>query len=126
DLLFGGESVFASTAGIAQVVADVSNRWSSRLGATSAYLSATFSPGDLVADNDDETFDTQRQGATARYAYFRASLVHSVPLPARFVWHTRLGAQLSNARLLSSEQLSFGGDGSIRGLPASAATRDEG
>jgi hemolysin activation/secretion protein len=126
DLLFGGSSVFASAATIEQFVGDYDAGFRSRAGLTNAGVTAVFSPGGLSEGNSDETFDTQRQGATARYALVRANVSHAVPLPARFVWDTRVIAQISNAKLLSLEQTTLGGFGSVRGFLTSTATRDSG
>ncbi len=126
DLLFGGESVFTSTATIAQLVAGYREAFRSRRGVTSAHATLVVSPGRLSDGNSDAAFDAQRQGARSRYAYVRATVGHDAALPGGLVWSTHATGQLSGSRLIAIEQLSFGGDGSVRGFRNSIATRDNG
>jgi hemolysin activation/secretion protein len=126
DLLFGGERVFTSSADVAQIVGEVSKTLAHGPATTSLGATAVFSPGGLGARNSDAAFDVQRAGATARYAYVRGTVEELIALPRRFGWDVRASGQFAGAQLLSSEQMAFGGDGSVRGLPTFAATRDNG
>lgn len=126
DVLFGGETVFSTSAVVAQFVAEYSTNVVSRLGATNILISPVFSPGGIGNQNTDAVFAEQRAGATARYAYVRAAIGHAAPLPWGFTWNIRATGQLASAALLSSEQIAFGGEGSVRGFDAFAANRDEG
>lgn len=126
DLLFGGQSVFTSSASVAQFLAGYSTSFGTRLGSTSADVTIAYSPGGLSARNTDAAFGAQREGAKARYAYLHASIDELVPLRRGFAWDVRVTGQVSDARLLSTEQLAFGGDGSVRGFQTFAVTRDNG
>jgi hemolysin activation/secretion protein len=126
NLLFGGESIFSSSVTSTQVAADFSASLRTGIGSATASVGATFSPGGIGARNTDAAFEVQREGATARYGLLRASLDHVLPLPKGLAWQARVSTQWTPDRLLSSEQMAFGGDGSIRGLPMFAVTRDNG
>lgn len=126
DVLFGGDTVFATAAGVTQFSADYSRPFNSRAGISSLYVSGIFSPGDLGPFNTDAAFEEQRVGATARYAYLRAAVGHTGLLRGGLTWDVRATGQVANARLLSSEQMGFGGEGSLRGFDPFAASRDRG
>ena len=126
DLLFGGESIFSSSTTVEQFTVAYSRSFSDRHGSTSAGATVIYSPGGLSAGNSDAAFDAQREGAPARYAYVRLNAERATRLARGFVWDVRANGQIADAPLLSSEQLAFGGDGSIRGVETFAATRDSG
>jgi hemolysin activation/secretion protein len=126
DLLFGGESVFKTSVVVAQLAGDYSIGFKTRGGTTNTTIGGVFSPGGIGGANSDEAFSAQRQGAVARYAIARASVAQVIPLPAEFQASATISGQASSAPLLASEQLAFGGDGSVRGFQMFAATRDAG
>jgi hemolysin activation/secretion protein len=126
NLLFGGESIFASSSDVEQFVVDYSRTFTDRHGSTTASAGVVYSPGGLSAGNSDAAFDAQREGATARYAIVRLNADRATQLARGFVWDVRGSGQIANAPLLSSQQLTFGGDGSIRGFETFAAAADNG
>lgn len=126
DVLFGGDSIFKSAAVIAQFAAEYARTFTSKAGLSSLSVSAVYSPGGVGSQNTDAVFETQRAGATARYAYARVSLGHTGLLPRDLTWDIRATGQLPNAKLLSTEQLGLGGEGSVRGFDTFTASRDEG
>jgi len=126
DVLFGGDSIFKSAAVIAQFAAEYARTFTSKAGLSSLSVSAVYSPGGVGSQNTDAVFETQRLGATARYAYARVSLGHTGLLPWDLTWDIRATGQLPNAKLLSTEQLGLGGEGSVRGFDTFSASRDEG
>ncbi|MDE3153783.1 MAG: ShlB/FhaC/HecB family hemolysin secretion/activation protein, partial [Acidobacteriota bacterium] len=126
NLLFGGQSVFTSSASIEQFSIDYAGNRSDARGSTSGDLMLVFSPGGLTAGNSDAAFAAQRQGATARYVYARLSVERATSLSGGFVWDVRGTGQIADAPLLSSEELILGGEGSVRGFQPFAAARDEG
>ena len=60
-------------------------------------------------------FDAQRFDALRQYFYFKASLNRSQPLPLGMVLVGKIEGQITPDPLLSSEQLSMGGENSVRG-----------
>lgn len=89
-------------------------------------LDGFVSPGGLSSYNDDEAFNGSRPGATADYAYTRLGARYSLALPADFSWRTQANLQLSEGRLLGSEQLNGGGASAVRGYRESSAFGDSG
>ncbi|CAO3439084.1 ShlB/FhaC/HecB family hemolysin secretion/activation protein [Azospirillum doebereinerae] len=126
NLDFGGSSVFRSSTDIAQAViaydASLADGW----GATALNASLFYSPGGIGDHNSDAVFRTSRAGADARYAYGRIGLDRVTRLPEEFSWIVRAQGQISSANLLASEQLSLGGNASVRGYAESEALGDQG
>ncbi len=126
NLLFGGQSVFSSSSTVDELSLGYSRGFADRLGSTNAGATLYYSPGGLSAGNSDTAFAAQREGATARYVYLRLDAERLTSLPRGFTWDVRGTGQIADAPLLSSEQLTFGGDGSVRGFVPFATTRDNG
>ncbi|HEX3883080.1 MAG TPA: ShlB/FhaC/HecB family hemolysin secretion/activation protein [Stellaceae bacterium] len=126
NILFGGVSVFPSTSEIDQFVLQYSGALTDPYGANNFTLTVVGSPGGMTAMNNNAAFQSQQAGATANYAYVRGFIERVTPLPWDFSWDTRLTAQISDAILLPSEQLIFGGYQSVRGFVDQGVTRDEG
>lgn len=89
-------------------------------------LDGFVSPGGLSSCNDDDAFNGSRPGATADYAYTRLGARYSLALPADFSWRTQANLQLSEGRLLGSEQLNGAGSSAVRGYNESSAFGDSG
>ena len=126
NILFGGVNVFPSTSQIDQFSAIYSGNLADVLGSTSATLTLVGSPGGLSPLNTNAAFQAQQAGATANYVYARLSVDRLTNLPPWLSWDSRVTAQVSDAILLPSEQLIFGGYQSVRGFVEQGATRDEG
>jgi hemolysin activation/secretion protein len=84
------------------------------------------SPGRLSALNNTATFETQQANATANYVYGSVGAERQTAVVSAITWFTRATLQLSNATLLPSEQMAFGGADSNRGFITSGVTRDNG
>jgi hemolysin activation/secretion protein len=80
----------------------------------------------LSALNNTATFQTQQANATADYIYGSFGAERLTTVVSAITWFTRATLQLSNATLLSSEQMAFGGADSNRGFITSGVTRDNG
>jgi len=95
---------------------------------SSSFLSPqlVLSPGGLSKYNDNQAFDGSRQGAHARYAYWRLDAEHAQRLPAGWRWDVRANGQYSNVPLLGSEQIAGSGVQAVRGYPESQAFGDQG
>ena len=95
-------------------------------GATGVSASLFHSPGGMGAHNSSAVFATSRTGAPARYTYARIGVDRVTRLPEDFSWLVRAQAQVSSANLLSSEQLSLGGNAGVRGYAESEVLGDRG
>jgi hemolysin activation/secretion protein len=126
NILFGGVDVFPSTSEIDQFSATYSGGLADPYGSTNATLTIVGSPGGITPLNNNAAFQGQQAGAVANYVYTRLTLDRLTELPEGLSWHSRLTGQLSDAILLPSEQLTFGGFQSIRGFVEQGVTRDEG
>jgi hemolysin activation/secretion protein len=65
--------------------------------------------------SDSMKFDPQRFNALKQYFYFKAGVTRTQPLPWGMVLFGKLDGQITGDSLLSSEQLSAGGESSVRG-----------
>jgi hemolysin activation/secretion protein len=126
NLGFGGTQVFSSPASIAQALVTYSGSKSDANGSTHGSISAYFSPGGVGGFNHDSDFAVQRAGATANYGYVQASFSRLEQLPGDFTAVLTGLGQWSSARLLPSEQLGLGGEGSVRGYDERILNGDDG
>lgn len=126
NLLFGGNSVFDTTSEIDQFVIGYGGLETDKHGSTSLDANLYISPGGITPDNTTAAFAAQQPGATANYAYANLAVERVTQLPAGFSWDIRGTLQLSDANLLPSEQMVFGGYASVRGFVEQGATRDNG
>ncbi|MDZ4286576.1 MAG: ShlB/FhaC/HecB family hemolysin secretion/activation protein [Prosthecobacter sp.] len=76
--------------------------------------------------SDLETFDSKRYNSDGSYIYLRGDVTHTHDLPAGFQVMTKVSGQLANNPLVNSEQLSGGGQSSVRGYLESSALGDNG
>ncbi|HUB66673.1 MAG TPA: ShlB/FhaC/HecB family hemolysin secretion/activation protein [Candidatus Methylacidiphilales bacterium] len=65
--------------------------------------------------NTDTEFAQNRQGATAGYIYFRGDLSHKHDLPGGLQIYGKIQGQMADEPLVSSEEFSAGGLGTVRG-----------
>ena len=126
NTLSGGGAVFPTTSEIDQFVGEYGGQLADRLGITGVLLDVVGSPGEMSPMNTNAAFAVQQPGASANYVYGRLTIDRLTKLPWQLSLSTRLTAQLSDAVLLPSEQLPFGGVQSVRGFVDYGATRDEG
>jgi hemolysin activation/secretion protein len=80
---------------------------------TDVDVSANFALAGLGSDS--AKFDPQRFNALKQYFYFKAGITRTQPLPYGMVLFGKLDGQITGDSLLSSEQLSAGGESSVRG-----------
>lgn len=126
NLTFGGVSVFAAATDVAQWSLSYGARVKDTLGETTLRATGVASPGGLTAKNTTAAFRTARADATSHYAYGKAELTRTTPLPAGFALLALLTAQQADANLLPSEQLGFGGFDSVRGYDTRVYNADSG
>ncbi|NID14916.1 ShlB/FhaC/HecB family hemolysin secretion/activation protein [Luteibacter yeojuensis] len=71
-------------------------------------------------------FDNQRYKARANFFYVKVDGGHTRTLDSGFTLAGRLGLQLSNSSLISSEQYAAGGESTVRGYLEAEQTADHG
>ena len=84
---------------------------------------------DKNVDCYDQTvnqFECNRYGAKSNYMVLKPSLARMQNLPAGFTLKADIDGQLASGPLVSNEQFSVGGAGSVRGYLASEALGDDG
>ncbi|HPM83217.1 MAG TPA: ShlB/FhaC/HecB family hemolysin secretion/activation protein [Candidatus Anammoximicrobium sp.] len=126
NLEFGGIAVFDTRAYIAQFMLGYNGRATDRLGSWNFALDTYLSPGHLVGHNDNVTYQQIRAYAEANYVYVRGFAERRFWLPQCFEVVGRVTGQVSEANLLSFEQLGFGGYNSIRGYDMYSDVTDSG
>ncbi|MCB1231141.1 MAG: BamA/TamA family outer membrane protein [Verrucomicrobiae bacterium] len=126
DLFFNRLEVFDTTTEILQFSLGYNVVQRDRNGMTRIDNEIVWSPGNMTGANDDETFETQRGGASAEYVYARSRLERTFNLPGSWSLVGRVEGQLSNANLLASETLGAGGYDTVRGFEQRIARGDNG
>jgi len=76
--------------------------------------------------NSEQEFADKRYNASPDYAYLRLDLKHTEKLPRGFSLYGRVSSQLAGSPLISNEQFSAGGSGSVRGYLESEVLGDVG
>ena len=84
------------------------------------------SPGNWGGNNNDVNFSEAHEGATSDYVYNTLLLQRVTKLPGDWSLVLRGTLQTSNANLMPSEQLGFGGYDSIRGYDEREVNTDDG
>lgn len=126
NLTFGGVSVFGVATDVAQWSLGYASRLKDPFGETTLRATGVLSPGGLTPHNRNDDFRVSRAGSRSRYAYGKAELNRTTHLPAGFMLVNLLTFQLSDANLLPSEQLGFGGYDTIRGYDTRVFNSDSG
>jgi hemolysin activation/secretion protein len=126
NILFAAIPVTQNVTEIVQGTLGYSLVQRDRRGYTSLLAGVTVSPGGLAGRNDDGAFAGSRAFAASDYAYLRLDVSRLQRLSAGFAVHSSLQAQATTANLLGSEQLAFGGAGSVRGYEEGEVFADEG
>lgn len=126
DLLFGGASVFANEIAVVQFRAEYEATLPDRFGHTRGRIGSVWAPGDVLANNDDASFDALREGSTADYWYGFVEIERAIKLPADFQFVLRGNGHLTDARLTSTEQLLAGGYLTVRGFDENLVRGDSG
>jgi hemolysin activation/secretion protein len=126
DLEFGGFQVFSSLIEINQFPLIYEATETDALGQTTLQNQFIFSPGRFSRANSEQAFQAEAPGSSPRYIYDRAALTRITYLPEDISWVARVIGQVANGNLQYSEQLSAGGQNSVRGYYTSAAIGSEG
>ncbi len=126
DLLFGGINVFANAVEVFQYRFEYEAFLTHKNGQSHARFGIVTSPGDVLANNNDTTFDMARPGSTADYTYAFVDVQRLIELPEGFALQLRGNAQFTNDRLTSTEQMLGGGYLSVRGFDENLIQGDSG
>lgn len=126
DVVFGGQSLFASTVDTAQFIFGYEAQLKDSWGQNELELKCAWSPGGLTSANDNSEFSAIRTGATANYSIIRGDFTRAQRLPGDFTLRLRTGFQWTNDELLPSEQLAIGGHATVRGLKEREFLADRG
>ncbi len=126
NLSFGGTSIFASDVDIVQWKAGYQAQVTDDWGWTSFGLEATYSPGGLTDNNENDDFNIARLGSKAEYAVGQLNLQRSFTLPAKMEVFTRGSFQTASGNLQASEGFGMGGYSTIRGFEETEFNADHG
>ena len=126
DLEFGGTNVFDETAAVLQFGLGWQGARPDKLGATGVGLTAMWSPGNAIGNNDDQSFSAQRSGSTSDYFYTELTIERLFKLPREWDLALTGTGQWSNTRLISTEQVLAGGYRTVRGFDENLIRGDEG
>jgi len=126
NLDFGGFQVLNSDENIAQFTGGLTVVRRDPHGSWVAAVSANFSPGDFNTKNTDASFANARYGSQARYVYGTFVLQRITDIPLGFQLYTHGQAQASSANLLGSEQMTIGGQATVRGYDERIVAGDQG
>lgn len=102
---------------------DASYRYSDE-SVTSVDLGLNFSLRGV--GNNRQEFDDKRLGARSNYIYAEGELKHLQMLPWDFKFLSRLSGQMADTLLISNEQFTAGGVGSVRGYHQTQQLGDDG
>ena len=126
DITFGGISVYGTKVDVAQwsmgYDSDLKDPW----GTTTLRATGFYSPGGFTDKNTKAVFVKARAQADPNYMYGKVELNRTTGLPWDFLFVNQVTFQASNANLLASEQLGFGGYDSIRGYDTRVVNSDNG
>ncbi|WEK02146.1 MAG: ShlB/FhaC/HecB family hemolysin secretion/activation protein [Candidatus Sphingomonas phytovorans] len=87
-------------------------------------LAGTF--GLRALGSDETAFDNKRYRAGGGFAYLHGNVDYLYTLPHDFQLYTNIEGQLASQPLISNEEMSLGGVGTVRGYLQSEAIGDEG
>lgn len=126
DLEFGGVQVFNANTHVHQFLIAYDATKNDSLGQTHANVALVGSPGHLDGDNNDDAFQTTRNGATARYGYMQLLAQRDLTIGVGFSLSARGRFQWTPNTLLPSEEMGLGGDDTLRGYAPYSVQGDRG
>jgi hemolysin activation/secretion protein len=88
--------------------------------------SIIMSPGGITRYNTNAYFQAQRAGASANYIYGTFNYDRTTKLPLNCSWILSFLVQMSTGKLLPTEELSIGGQYTVRGYKENALVGDHG
>ena len=125
-LRFGPTELFDHKFHIAQFAVQYAGQEQDKTGLLSFSMRGIYSPGHMVDHQELDDFRASRAGTDNKYHYGQISIERDWYLPKEITLVTKATAQLSSARLLSTEQIQFGGYASVRGYDDRIVAADQG
>ena len=122
----GGDQVPANQTDVIQAMAGYQMILKDKFGQTSFSSDNYWSPGGLDSKNSTEAFQNVDSRTQANYYYSVLSLQRQNVLPYGCSLMALFSGQLASTSLISNEQLSIGGYGSVRGYPQQILFGDQG
>lgn len=119
-----GSDAFDSPVTYAPLVASYGASWQAEGRLTQ--LNAAVTTGLRGIGSSPEEFDVKRYKATASFIHLNADISHTQELAEGFQLYAKLQGQAADQPLVSSEQLSLGGQDSVRGYLESEVLGDYG
>lgn len=126
NLEFGGAVVSPSDTEIFQFEGGYSCALGDPFGQTSFGLEVYYSPGNWSDKNTSAEFQNLRAEAQACYMYGRLNLERLTKLPCNFSWVLNASTQLTDKRLMPSEEIGLGGYQTVRGYDERVINGDQG
>ena len=126
SLEFGNAPAAGTLYEVNQFVLAYNGAESDPWGRTTVDENLYVSPGGITSDNNDTAFSNAHTGATANYVYNTIVLERLTRLPQDWSLVLRGTLQTSNANLVPSEQLGFGGYDTVRGYDEREVNADDG
>jgi len=124
--ILGSQQIPTNLTEILQFSIQYSGGLADEHGQTAFGLGFVYSPGDLLGLNGDDEFQRVDPRANAEYAYTTVYLRRTQTLPKGWTMFGQVNAQHTDDVLLTSEQVSIGGYGSVRGYQERVLLGDEG
>ena len=122
----GGDQVPANQTDVIQAMAGYQALLKDKYGQTSISTDNYWSPGGLDSKNSTEAVQYVDSRTQANYYYSVLSLQRQNVLPYGCSLLALFSGQLASTSLISNEQLSIGGYGSVRGYPQQILYGDQG
>ena len=122
----GGYQVPANQTDVIQAMAGYQAVFKDKYGQTSFSTDNYWSPGGLDSKNSTQAFQYVDSRTQANYYYSVLSLQRQNVLPYGCSFLALFSGQLASTSLISNEQLSIGGYGSVRGYPQQILFGDQG
>lgn len=127
DLEFSRIPIFNKKTEVVQLMVGYSSTYPDKWGRTALSTQLFLSPGGLSKYNDNEAFENYKQDTSAEYYYGKVAIDRLTKIPyKKLVLNTKLNFQLSDSRLIGSEQIGLGGKNSVRGFEEREVNGDEG
>lgn len=121
-----GDYVPTNQTDVVQFMAGYNGGLTDKFGRTTFGFEVFWSPGGIGSRNSDAAFEAVDPRLQANYLYALLRLGRTTQLPYNFSLITQASGQLASAPLISSEQLSIGGYGTVRGYDERVIFGDQG
>jgi len=126
NFLQGGSQVPANQTDVIQAMAGYQMSLKDKYGQTSISTDNYWSPGGLNSKNSTQAFQNVDSRTQANYYYSVLSMQRQNVLPGGCSLLALFSGQLASTSMISNEQLSIGGYGSVRGYPQQILYGDQG